>query len=574
MSTPVADRVAKVADNLDSRYHPSGAMRRQLNKVFPTHWSFLLGEVAMYSFIVLLLTGVYLTLFYDPSMAEVTYEGVYQPLRGIEMSRAYETTLNISFEVRGGLFVRQVHHWAALLFAAAIMVHLARIFFTGAFRRPREANWVIGSLLLILAMFEGFFGYSLPDDLLSGTGIRAALSSITLGIPVMGTWMHWAIFGGDFPGTILLPRLYAVHILLFPGIMLALIGVHLALVWFQKHTQFPGPGRTETNVVGVRVMPVFAVKSGAFFAMVVGILGLMGGLLQINPIWVLGPYKPSQVSAGSQPDFYMMWTDGLIRLFPPWEIYIGNHTIPAAVWVAVLMGVIFLLLIAYPFIERKFTGDNAHHNLLQRPRDVPVRTGIGAMAIAFYMLLTYSAMNDIIAYKFHISLNATTWIGRIGMLVLPPLVFFITYRWAVSLQRSDRDVLAHGIETGIIKRMPHGAYVELHQPLGPVDEHGHPIPLAYEGSALPKRMNKLGAGGRPGRGSFLTADPVAQDAALNEASHASEQRALTALKEYQSYEYSGNGSNGNGYNGSNGNGSNGNGSSANGSNGNGSNGHH
>ena len=576
MSTPVADRVAKVADNLDSRYHPSGAMRRQLNKVFPTHWSFLLGEVAMYSFIVLLLTGVYLTLFYDPSMAEVTYEGVYQPLRGIEMSRAYETTLNISFEVRGGLFVRQVHHWAALLFAAAIMVHLARIFFTGAFRRPREANWVIGSLLLILAMFEGFFGYSLPDDLLSGTGIRAALSSITLGIPVMGTWMHWAIFGGDFPGTILLPRLYAVHILLFPGIMMALIGVHLALVWFQKHTQFPGPGRTETNVVGVRVMPVFAVKSGAFFAMVVGILGLMGGLLQINPIWVLGPYKPSQVSAGSQPDFYMMWTDGLIRLFPPWEIYIGNHTIPAAVWVAVLMGVIFLLLIAYPFIERKFTGDNAHHNLLQRPRDVPVRTGIGAMAIAFYMLLTYSAMNDIIAYKFHISLNATTWIGRIGMLVLPPLVFFITYRWAVSLQRSDRDVLAHGIETGIIKRMPHGAYVELHQPLGPVDEHGHPIPLAYEGSALPKRMNKLGAGGRPGRGSFLTADPVAQDAALNEASHASEQRALTALKEYQSYEYSGNGSNGNGSNGngSSANGSNGNGSGSNGSNGHGSNGHH
>jgi len=575
MSTPVADRVAKVADNLDSRYHPSGAMRRQLNKVFPTHWSFLLGEVAMYSFIVLLLTGVYLTLFYDPSMAEVTYEGVYQPLRGIEMSRAYETTLNISFEVRGGLFVRQVHHWAALLFAAAIMVHLARIFFTGAFRRPREANWVIGSLLLILAMFEGFFGYSLPDDLLSGTGIRAALSSITLGIPVMGTWMHWAIFGGDFPGTILLPRLYAVHILLFPGIMLALIGVHLALVWFQKHTQFPGPGRTETNVVGVRVMPVFAVKSGAFFAMVVGILGLMGGLLQINPIWVLGPYKPSQVSAGSQPDFYMMWTDGLIRLFPPWEIYIGNHTIPAAVWVAVLMGVIFLLLIAYPFIERKFTGDNAHHNLLQRPRDVPVRTGIGAMAIAFYMLLTYSAMNDIIAYKFHISLNATTWIGRIGMLVLPPLVFFITYRWAVSLQRSDRDVLAHGIETGIIKRMPHGAYVELHQPLGPVDEHGHPIPLAYEGSALPKRMNKLGAGGRPGRGSFLTADPVAQDAALNEASHASEQRALTALKEYQIYEYSGNGSNGNGSNGngSSANGFNGNGSGSNGSNGHGSNGH-
>ena len=532
---------AAQGDAIDSRYHPSAALRRQLNKVFPTHWSFLLGEVALYSFIVLLLTGVYLTLFFDPSMAEVTYNGVYQPLRGVEMSRAYASALDISFEVRGGMFVRQVHHWAALLFAAAIMVHLARVFFTGAFRRPREANWVIGVLLLILAMFEGFFGYSLPDDLLSGTGIRAALSSITLGLPVIGTWLHWALFGGDFPGTILIPRLYAVHILIFPGIMLALIGIHLAMVWFQKHTQFPGPGATERNVVGVRVMPVFAIKSGAFFAMVVGILGLMGGLLQINPIWQLGPYKPSQVSAGSQPDFYLMWTDGLIRLWPAWELYIGRYTVPAAVAVAVIMGVIFLLLLVYPWIEKRFTGDDAHHNLLQRPRDVPVRTAIGAMAIAFYMVLTYSAMNDIIAYKFHISLNATTWIGRIGMLVLPPLVYFIAYRWAVALQRSDREVLEHGVETGIIKRLPHGAYIELHQPLGPVDDHGHPIPLEYQGAALPKRMNKLGSAGSPGRGSFLRADPAAEDAALTEAAHASEQRALTALREWQDDEVPANG---------------------------------
>lgn len=532
---------ARQGDAIDSRYHPSAAVRRQLNKVFPTHWSFLLGEIAMYSFIVLLITGVYLTLFFDPSMAHVTYDGVYQPLRGVGMSRAYETTLDISFEVRGGLFVRQVHHWAALLFAASIMVHLARVFFTGAFRRPREANWVIGSLLLILAMFEGFFGYSLPDDLLSGTGIRAALSGITMGIPVVGTWMHWALFGGDFPGEILIPRLYALHILLIPGIILALIGVHLALVWFQKHTQFPGPGRTETNVVGVRVMPVFAVKSGAFFAVTVGILGLMGGLFQINPVWVLGPYKPSQVSAGSQPDFYMMWTDGLIRLWPAWEFYPFGHTIPQGVWVAVGMGLIFTLLAAYPFLEKKLSGDDAHHNLLQRPRDAPTRTAVGAAAIAFYIVLTFACMNDIIALKFHISLNATTWIGRVGMVVLPAIVYFVAYRWAVALQRSDREVLEHGVETGIIKRLPHGAYVELHQPLGPVDEHGHPIPLQYQGAALPKRMNKLGSAGAPGTGSFLSADPVSEHEALTEAAHAAEHRALTALREHQERS-SGNGS--------------------------------
>ncbi|BBX69640.1 cytochrome bc1 complex cytochrome b subunit [Mycolicibacterium psychrotolerans] len=554
----MAEIAAKQGEAIDSRYHPSAAVRRQLNKVFPTHWSFLLGEIALYSFIVLLLTGVWLTLFFDPSMQEVTYNGVYQPLRGVGMSRAYETALDISFEIRGGLFVRQVHHWAALLFAASIMVHLARIFFTGAFRRPREANWVIGSLLLILAMFEGFFGYSLPDDLLSGTGIRAALSGITMGIPIVGTWMHWALFGGDFPGEILIPRLYALHILLIPGIILALIGVHLALVWFQKHTQFPGPGRTETNVVGVRVMPVFAVKSGAFFAVTVGILGLMGGLLQINPIWVLGPYKPSQVSAGSQPDFYMMWTDGLIRLWPAWEFYPFGHTIPQGVWVAVGMGLVFMLLIAYPFLEKKFSGDDAHHNLLQRPRDAPTRTAIGSAAIALYIVLTFACMNDIIALKFHISLNATTWIGRIGMVVLPAIVYYLAYRWAVALQRSDREVLEHGIETGIIKRLPHGAYIELHQPLGPVDEHGHAIPLEYQGAALPKRMNKLGSAGAPGTGSFISADPISEHEALTEAAHASERRALTALRERLGTDGSSNGHS-NGSSDGHGNGSSGNG---------------
>ena len=335
--------------------------------------------------------------------------------------------------------------------------------------------------------------------------------------------------------------MYALHILLIPAIILALIGVHLAMLWFQKHTDFPGPGKTETNVVGVRVMPIFAVKSGAFFAIITGILGLMGGLLQINPIWQLGPYKPSQVSAGSQPDFYMMWTEGLARIWPAWEFYPFGHTIPAVVWVAVIMGLVFTLLIAWPFMEKKFTGDDAHHNLLQRPRDAPVRTAIGSMAIAFYMVLTLAAMNDVIAWKFHISLNATTWIARIGMVVLPAIVYYIAYRWAVGLQRSDRAVLEHGIETGIIKRLPHGAYIELHQPLGPVDEHGHPIPLEYQGAAVPKRMNKLGSAGAPGSGSFLTADPLSENEELTEAAHASEHKSLTALREYQDRNGSSNG---------------------------------
>lgn len=529
----IGDRIAYQAEEVDSRYHLAPGIRRQINKVFPSHWSFMLGEVALYSFIILLISGVYLTLFFDPSMAHVFYDGAYEPLNGVMMTRAYETTLNISFEVRGGLFVRQVHHWAALLFAASIIIHMARIFFTGAFRRPREANWIIGCLLLILAMFEGFFGYSLPDDLLSGTGVRAAMSGIVLGIPLVGTWIHWALFGGQFPGDIIIPRLYVLHILLFPGIILALIGAHLALVWYQKHTQFPGPGRTEKNVVGVRILPVFAAKGGAMFAITTGVLAIMAGIFQINPVWVIGPYNPAQVSAGSQPDIYMMWTDGLARLMPAWELYLGNYTIPAIFWVIVVITVMFIGMFSYPWIEKRLTGDDAHHNLLQRPRDVPVRTGIGAMALSFYIILTLSCMNDIIALKFHISLNATTWMGRIGLIIVPPIAYFIAYRWALALQRSDRAVLEHGIETGIIKRMPQGEYIELHQPLGPVDDHGHPIPLPYEGAALPKRMNKLGSAGAPGTGSIVLADPPDEQTRNIELAHEHELEEAKALRELQ-----------------------------------------
>ena len=487
----MSNKLGQIADNVDSRYTISGMVRTQINKVFPTHWSFMLGEIALYSFIILLLTGVYLTLFFDPSITKVIYDGGYLPLNGVEMSRAYATALDISFEVRGGLFVRQMHHWAALMFMMAMVAHMLRVFFTGAFRRPREANWIIGCALIMLGMVEGFMGYSLPDDLLSGVGLRI-MSAIILGVPILGTWIHWAIFDGDFPSELMLDRFYILHVLIIPGIILALIAAHLMLVWYQKHTQLPGPGRTENNVVGVRIMPVFATKAIGMGLIVAGVLALMAGLLTINGFWTIGPYNPSQVSAGSQPDVYMLWTDGVARVMPAWELYIGGKTIPSAFWVALMCGVMVVLLFAYPFLEKKATGDDAHHNLLQRPRDVPARTAIGAMAITFFLLVTISGGNDHVAHFFNISLNAMTWFGRIGLVILPALVYFLTYRICVSLQRSDREVLEHGIETGTIKQLPNGAFIEVHQPLGPVDEHGHPIPLEYAGAAVPKRLNQLG----------------------------------------------------------------------------------
>ena len=487
----MSNKLAQMGNNMDERYSAAGVLRTQLNKVFPTHWSFMLGEMALYSFIILVLTGIYLALFFDPSITKVIYDGAYLPLNGVEMSRAYATALDISFDVRGGLFVRQMHHWAALMFMMSMFAHMMRIFFTGAFRRPREANWLIGVTLILLGMIEGFMGYSLPDDLLSGVGLRI-MSAIILSVPIIGTWTHWAIFGGDFPSDLMLDRFYILHVLILPGLILALIAAHLLLVWFQKHTQFPGPGRTENNVVGIRIMPVFAVKAIGFMMIVFAVLAAMAGLTTINGIWNIGPYNPSQVSAGSQPDVYMLWTDGAARVMPAWELYLGNYTIPGAFWVALMCGVMVGLLIAYPFIEKKVTGDDAHHNLLQRPRDVPARTGLGVMGIVFFMILTISGGNDHVAHFFQISLNAMTWFGRIGLIILPPIAYWITYRICVGLQRSDREVLEHGIETGIIKKLPNGAFVEIHQPLGPVDEHGHPIPLEYGGARVPKQLNQLG----------------------------------------------------------------------------------
>ncbi|MGY1761399.1 cytochrome bc complex cytochrome b subunit [Geodermatophilus sp. SYSU D00779] len=503
-------RLGKAALEVDDRLIVAGPLRRTLNKVFPDHWSFLLGEIALYSFIVLLLSGTYLTFFFDASMREVVYEGTYAPLRGAEMSAAYESTLYISFDVRGGLFMRQLHHWAALLFVAAIVIHLLRIFFTGAFRRPRETNWLIGVALLVLSFAMGFTGYSMPDDLLSGTGLRI-VSAIILAIPVVGTWVHWAVFNGDYVGEFIVGRMYIVHVLIVPAIILALIALHLLILVKQKHTQFPGPGRTEHNVVGNRLFPAFAGKAGGLFFIVFGVCAALGGLVQINPVWLWGPYNPAQVSAASQPDWYVMFLDGSTRLFPAWDINLpGNYQIPALFWpTVVLPGILFTLLALYPMIERKLTRDTASHHLLQRPRDVPVRTSLGMMAITFYVVLLISGGNDVIAEKFDISLNAMTWAGRIGLVILPPLAYVFTYRICLGLQKHDREVLEHGLETGVIRRLPHGEFIEVHQPLGPVDEHGHGQ-LAYGGAPVPKRMNQVGGARRAIRGFFKPIEEPAQ----------------------------------------------------------------
>src|SRR6476659_9357958 len=461
-------KVGAAAVWADERLGLGTTMKKNLRKVFPDHWSFMLGEIALWSFVVLLLTGVFLTLWFNPSMGEVQYQGSYDPLRGVTVSEAYASSLKLSFDVRGGLLMRQMHHWAAMLFIAAMMIHLLRVYCTGAFRKPRELNWVIGCLLLLLGTLEGCTGYSLPDDLLSGTGIRAA-DVFMNSLPLVGTYLSFFLFGGEFPGDAIIPRLFTIHVLLIPGLLLALIAAHMLLLVYHKHTQWPGPGRTEQNVVGFPMLPVYAAKAGGFFFIVFGVTALMGGLLSINPVWKFGPYDPTKVTAGSQPDWYMGWPDGALRIMPGWEFTFWGHTFPFNVFlpIIVLPGLMFTILLMLPFVESWITGDKRDHHLLQRPRNAPTRTAVMASLMTFYGLMWAAGGNDIIAIKLHASINQITYFMRAAVFIGPAIAFFVTRRWCISLQRHDNETLLHGYETGVIMRSPEGGYSEKHLPVNP-----------------------------------------------------------------------------------------------------------
>jgi len=447
---------------LDDRLGTSSFTRKAMDKVFPDHWSFMIGEIAMYCLVILIVTGVYLTFFFVPASREVHYEGPYAPLKGVAMSAAFASTLDISFGVRSGLVMRQMHHWAALVFVAALVVHMCRVFFTGGFRRPRELNWLIGVTLLILSIANGFFGYSLLDDLLSGTGVRVAYS-IALSVPVAGEWLAFLFFGGEFPNTEFITRFFVLHVLLLPALIVGLLTAHLAILWRQKHTQFKGPGRTETNIVGSRLWPSYTLKSIGLFLLVTAVLAGLAGLAQINPVWLYGPYDPAQAAAattGSQPDWYVGWLDGALRIMPAWEFRGLGHTVANPFFPGMLLpGLTFVGLYLWPFVERRFTKDTAAHNLLDRPRDAPVRTALGAATLAFYGILTVAGGNDVLAAMFGVAPETITNMFRVLVFVLPMSVFFVTR----SACRSLKGTNAHPTEGVVghhLRRTAVGSYEE------------------------------------------------------------------------------------------------------------------
>ena len=422
----------------DDRLHVAHFTRGSMRKIFPDNWSFMLGEIALYCFVILVVTGTYLSFFFTPSAKEVVYDGSYVPLQGLHMTEAFNSSLRISFDVRAGLVFRQMHHWAALLFTGAVLVHLLRVFFTGAFRRPRELNWIIGVTLLVLVMFNGFSGYSLPDDLLSGTGLRIGYS-IALAVPVIGTWAAFLVFGGEFPSPDIISRLFVLHVLIIPAVIAGLLGAHMAILWRQKHTQFPGPGRTEDNIVGSRLWPTYTLRSMGLLAGTFSITALLGGLFQVNPIWLYGPFEPAAVSTASQPDWYMGWLEGALRLAPAWRIDIFGYTISEVFWPGVLLpGVTFGLLYLWPFIERRLTKDTAEHHLLDRPRERPVRTAIGVGTLTFYTVLFVAGSSDIGAQKFVVGIPTFTRVLQFLVVVLPVVGALVAWKICRDLTGADK----------------------------------------------------------------------------------------------------------------------------------------
>lgn len=517
--------LAGTANYVDERVGVAGILKEFGRKIFPDHWSFMLGEVALYSFLVLLLSGTFLTFFFQPAMTVVHYDGVYAPLKGAQMSVAYASSLDITFQVRGGLLMRQVHHWSALLFVAAAGLHMLRVFFTGAFRKPRELNWVVGFVLFVLGMAAGFTGYSLPDDLLSGNGLRI-IDGMIKGVPFIGPWISSLLFGGEFPGENIVARLYSLHIMLIPALILVFLALHLFMLVIHKHTHYSGAGRKDTNVVGYPLMPVYVAKAGGFFFIVFGVIMLLATFFTINPIWNYGGYDPSPVSAGTQPDWYIGFLDGLLRLAPTGlEVMVGDNTLSMNILWPMIIGVGFLVVVAiYPFIENWVTGDKREHHVLDRPRNAPTRTAIGAAGVTMYAVMWAAASTDLIATNFRMSLNQVLQTMQISLIVLPIAAFVITKRVALSLQRKDREIVLHGRESGRIVRLPHGEYIEVHEQLDEFDRYKLVDFKDYKPTlARPNAAGKITVGARirSGLSKFYFEDRIAPvtQTELNEAIH-------------------------------------------------------
>jgi quinol---cytochrome-c reductase cytochrome b subunit len=427
-------------------------MRRLVRADPDDRWAAAFGRIAVYSFLMALVSGILLLPFFQSSMTPVVYHGSYRELDGRTVSRAYQSTLNISFDVRGGLLIRQVHHWSADLFVAAVCLRLIRVFFRGRFRLP---DWLIWVGLLLAGMLAGFSGAILPDDMLSG-GSLSVFTGVILSLPLVGTHLEMLIFGGSFPGHVIIPRDYWVHIVVLP---LALGG----LLLLSYRGRRPRPLRVR------RVDPMLPFTGAVLVA--------LGALAQINPVWLFGPYQPGSISSGSVPDWYMGFLDGALRVMPAWELSIGGHPLSLDVLIpaVIVPGLFFALVAAYPLLDGWIGGGRPPRGprrgrqvalLPPKPADPANRIGVGVAGITLYGLLWAAAANDQIAYHLQISLYTVTWVFRVLVLAGPVLAFALARTICRVVEARRRDEAEHGIETGRIAMTPDGGFAEIREQVG------------------------------------------------------------------------------------------------------------
>jgi len=412
---------------LDSRVRMARFLRNAMNHIFPDHWSFMLGEIAFYAFGILVITGTFLALFFKGSSLKTIYHGPYHPLDGVQVSAAYQSVLHLSFGVPAGLLIRQMHHWAADIFIGAIIAHMARIYFTAAYRRPREINWLVGVTLLFLALVNGYLGYSICGDLLSGAGLRIGYA-IMLSVPVIGPWLTFLALGGTVPVNTTVPRLYALHIFLVPALISVLLAVHLGIIWRQLHTNYPGPQRTDDTIVGSRLWPSYTLKSLGLFLLLFGVVAGLGGLVQIDPVWIYGPYNPAAILPGAQPDWYLGWVEGAMRLFPGINLHLGHWLIPEVFFPGALFPIlVFLLLYSYPWIDKLISLDTREHNVLRLPRQQPFNTAFGCSVLVFVLILLIAGGDDVVVTAMGKSVVAFRDLLRWLVFVAPALTFCVVY---------------------------------------------------------------------------------------------------------------------------------------------------
>jgi len=450
-------RAKAVYDWFDTRLDLENG-QKFLGKAFPAEDSFLLGEVALFCFLLLILSGVFLGFFFEPSTSDVEYEGSVQKFQGQEMPEAFVSVLHITYDVPFGMFIRRLHHWAAHLFVASIGLHMLRVFFTGAYRNPREPNWIVGTGLAALSMGAAYTGYALPFDEFAATATSIGYN-LTISIPLLGDFLGQVVFGGEFPSSATIPRLYFLHVLVIPAAIAVGLAVHMAILIRQKHTEAPRDGDVtggrqpvdeddDDVIIGLPAFPNQAAVSAVVFFVTAATLSALSGLLPVHNVAEYGPNDPAATPELIMPDWFLMWVYGFLKLLPQISFDVGPaHINGEFVGGIVLPGLVFAAVAAWPFIDRTepthFTAD---------PLDRAWQTGVGVGAVAFIMIASIAGMNNILADQV---LGTTTGVVNpiltAALLVVPPVFGGITYlllRDGEPAPSREGDVAADGGSVG------------------------------------------------------------------------------------------------------------------------------